>query len=122
MTAILPNAIAEVVRIDKLVELVSILPADNVIAAVGSVRAAIQLMQDFAWETAITSVEGILALGAFNLLVSLSLGLWVATALRHATFMQQLSLLKTSGVRNVVFGSQARATVVPAATSSRGIA
>lgn len=122
MTAILPNAIAQVVRIDKLVDLVSTLPADNVIAAVGSVRAAIQLMQDFAWETAITSVEGILALGAFNLLVSLSLGFWVATALRHATFMQQLSLLKTSGVRNVVFGLQARATVVPAATSSMGIA
>lgn len=122
MPAILPNTLAEVARLETLVDLASVLPVEHVIAAVGPVRAVFQLMQDFAWETAITSVEGVLALGAFNLLVSLLLALWVATALQHATFMQNLSILKTSGARDFVFGPHPLAAAAVATTSSKGIA
>ncbi len=88
-------------QVDQLlVELVVVLPAETAIAAVGRVRAVFQLMQDFVWSTAIGSVEGVLALGTFNVLVSFALALWVASAVRRASFLRDMFTLRAAGARH----------------------
>ena len=121
MTVHLPLSSIEIASIEKLVELAVVLPAQKAIEAVGTLRALFQMLQDFVWETAITSVEGVLALGAFNLLVSFSLAMWVAPAVRNANILQGMFHLKTAGLRycgaarDFVFGPQAIIAQLPAA-------
>ena len=121
MTVLLPTSTIEIASIEKLVELAVVLPAQTAIEAVGTIRAMFQMLQDFVWETAITSVEGVLALGAFNLLVSFSLAMWVAPAVRTANILQAMLYLKTASLRYYgaahasIFGPQAIIAQLPAA-------
>lgn len=126
MNIILPTTPADHPdRMEMLVEAV-VLPAQKAMAVVGRIRAMFQMLQDLAWETAITSVEGVLALGAFNLLVSFSLAMLVAPAVRQASIMQSMSMLKSTGVRyygasrDFVFGPEALLAQLPAGSTSRG--
>ena len=101
-------------QVDQLlIELVVVLPAETAIAAVGRVRAVIQLLQDFVWSTAIGSVEGVLALGTFNVVMSFALAMWVASAVRRASIVRDMFSLRAAGARHYaasrvfVCGSQA---------------
>ena len=107
MTPILPIYTTDLDRIDMLVGLAVVLPAQQAIEAVGSLRAVFQMVQDYVWETAITSVEGVLALGAFNLLVSFLLALWVASAVRRGHVVAGVTILKAAASRYRVFGAPA---------------
>ena len=98
MPLTVPTSTAQVDQL--LVELVVVLPAETAIAAVGRVRAVFQLLQDFVWSTAIGSVEGVLALGTFNVLVSFALAMWVASAVRRASFLRDMFWLRAAGARH----------------------
>ncbi len=47
------------------------------------------------WRLALTSIGGIISIGAVNLLISFGLALWVALHARQARFTQGILLLKT---------------------------
>jgi site-specific recombinase len=125
MSVILPLGTIDIARIEVLVDL-AVLPAQQAIDVVSGMRAVFQLLQDYVWETAITSVEGVLALGAFNLLLSYSLAMWVTPEVRRANLVQSIAMLKVtcarycSVVRGIVVGPRARAVQLPAESAPRG--
>jgi len=115
MTPILPISTTQIDHIEVLAGLAAVLPAHTAIEAVSALRTMFQMLQDYVWETAITSVEGVLALGAFNLLVSFVLAMWVACAVRRVHLGQCVAMLNATTARHLgtvrvaVFGPPTRA-------------